>query len=226
MMPAFPPPHPLGLIMLRLSPSDFPPEQLSAWIDASDHGAGRGGAAGGQPEGDKVEWFVGYTDPRCEESVAKRAKRHAIRTYVPQMTVTRSRKDVSRPLLPRYLFLGLADEQSLFVMRETPGFEGLVRAAGSVVTVPATVIDGLRTQEREGVFDFTDGRAAAREAYERGEWIKAFVPGLEVRIVDGPFASFLGLVDRVLLPDRISVVVTIFGRPFPVPMMLDHVRLE
>lgn len=52
-----------------------------------------------------------------------------------------------------------------------------------------------------------------------------FIVGTEVEIVDGPFAGFVGLIDRVdREAEKLTVMVSIFGRSTPVELRFDQVK--
>lgn len=52
-----------------------------------------------------------------------------------------------------------------------------------------------------------------------------FVVGTEVEITDGPFAGFVGLIDKVDDEgDKLTVMVSIFGRSTPVELRFDQVK--
>jgi len=212
--------------MPRLSPSDFPPAQLADWIEASNAGvhAGPSTTEGDVADPEAEAWFVAYTNPRREDAVEGTIRRRSFRSYYPVMTVTRRRRDITRPLFPRYLFVGLRPGLTLYGLRETPGLEALVRMDGKPVTVPGTVVAGLRDYQRDGVFDFTEARMAAAAAAARAKAALAFESGRPVRVVDGPYRSFRGVVERLLPEERISVSLTLFGRAFPVPLPLAHIE--
>lgn len=217
-----------------LRPSDFSSEQQAVWIAASDRKAALDAAldpdAGHANEADATEWFVAYTNPKREDAVAVGLRRRQFASFWPAMTVSRTRSrqrvTVQAPLLPRYLFVGLAPGQSLYGLRETPGLEGMVRVAGQPVTVKPAVITGLREAQASGVYDFSDATMAAKAAEDQAEDAKVFRTGLPVRVLQGPYRSFSGTVDELLLPNRISVWITLFGKPFSVPMMLADVELQ
>ncbi|KQP36684.1 hypothetical protein ASF25_01635 [Methylobacterium sp. Leaf100] len=221
-----------------LRPSDFSPEQRAGWVAASDRKAAAEVAlapdAGHTNDGDEREWFVAYTNPKREQTAAKTLQRREFVTCLPVMTVsrTRSRQRVTEaaPLLPRYLFVGLGPGQSLYGLRETPGLEGMVRVGGVPATVPVELIQGLRTAQAAGVYDFSDAAMEARAADEGAQaWARTalrFAPGRKVRVLSGAYRSFGGVVDAVSPPDRIDVWITLFGRSFSVPMMLADVALE
>ncbi len=68
------------------------------------------------------------------------------------------------------------------------------------------------------------GRVAdAKEGGEKPEM--PFVPGDSVKVVDGPFNNFSGMVDEVF-PDKmkVRVMVSIFGRK--TPLELDYLQVE
>lgn len=222
----------LGLPVPHLSPSDFSPDQRAGWIAASERKAATEAAlapdAGHTNDGSDREWFVAYTDPKREDGVARELRRRQLATFYPAMTVSRvqgrRRVTVSAPLLPRYLFVGLGLGQSLYALRQTPGLDGMVRVGGVPATVSDALIQGLREAQAAGVYDFSDATAAERDAARRAEAAKAFEPGRVVRIVAGPFASFSGVVEGPLPDGRVAVIVSLFGRSSPVPMMLADIE--
>ncbi|MBY0259583.1 MAG: hypothetical protein K2X24_18430 [Methylobacterium sp.] len=217
-----------------LRPSDFSPEQQAGWIAASERKAALDAAldpdAAHANEADVTEWYVAYTNPKREEAVAVGLRRRQVASFWPAMRVsrTRSRRRVTElaPLLPRYLFVGLAPGQSLYSLRETPGLEGMVRADGRPAKVKPELITGLRDAQASGTYDFSDEAMAAKDPEGAPAREKGFEPGAKVRVMLGAYRSFSGAVHEVLPPDRISVWITIFGRAFPVPMMLADVELE
>ncbi|MBY0361190.1 MAG: hypothetical protein K2X45_04730 [Phreatobacter sp.] len=182
------------------------------------------------------EWFVAYTNPKREEVAAGFIKqRTSFDTYFPLMKVTRARgrriATVAQPLFPRYVFVGLSHGENLLGLRQTPGLEGMVRVSGRPVTVEAEMLEGLRSAEASGIYDFTDEREAERQAAaqsaaatSRAEAAKSFAPGMKVSIVGGPFRSFTGIIYELLPPARISVLVKVFGSTHPVPMPMSDVE--
>ena len=54
---------------------------------------------------------------------------------------------------------------------------------------------------------------------------KRFVVGSEVEIKEGPFAGFVGIVDKIDEEnERVTVMVSIFGRMTPVELSFNQVK--
>jgi len=77
----------------------------------------------------------------------------------------------------------------------------------------------LRKKEIERVLSQVRGEVEV--ATEREE----FTVGTEVEITDGPFAGFVGIIDRVDSEnEKLTVMVSIFGRMTPVELLYNQVK--
>jgi transcriptional antiterminator NusG len=120
------------------------------------------------------------------------------------------RRTVERRIFPGYILVEmLMDEDSWYVVRNTPGVTGFV---GSV-RKPTP----LRKRDVE--------RILKRMRAETPRVKVSFRPGQKVRICDGPFEDFVGSVDDIY-PDKgkVRILVSFFGRETPVE--LDFLQVE
>jgi len=77
----------------------------------------------------------------------------------------------------------------------------------------------LRKKEIERVLSQVRGEVEV--ATEREE----FTVGTEVEITDGPFAGFVGIIDKVDSEnEKLTVMVSIFGRMTPVELLYNQVK--
>jgi transcriptional antiterminator NusG len=126
------------------------------------------------------------------------------------------RKTVQKKMYAGYLIIQMMmDEESWYVVRNTPGVTGFISAEDEREKRPKPV--PLEDAEVDRIMSrMTSDAPRVRVGYEQGE---------SVRIKDGPFADFMGTVDEVL-EDRgkIRVHVSFFGRETPVE--LDFLQIE
>lgn len=163
-------------------------------------------------------WFVVWTNPRCERRAALALKAKGYETFLPMRArwVKQFRR-IARaefPLFPRYVFVALKPGQSFPGIRGASGVEAILRNEDIPVEVPAEAVEELQRVCAAGVFDETLRVSTA----------SLVTPGMPVRVKDGPFVSFEGVVHRVLSSKTVEVLVSIFGRQSPVHMPLEAVE--
>ncbi len=120
------------------------------------------------------------------------------------------RRTVERRVFPGYILVEMKmDEDSWYVVRNTPGVTGFV-GMGNEPTP-------LRAEEVKQIMD--------RMSDEAPKIKVTFKVGQKVRIIDGPFNDFIGTV-AALDPDKskVRVMVNFFGRDTPVE--LDFLEVE
>jgi transcriptional antiterminator NusG len=120
------------------------------------------------------------------------------------------RQPVKRKVFPGYVLVEMImDDDSWFVVRNTPGVTSFVGSGNRPIP--------LRDQEVKQIL---------RQIQKEAPRVKpTFTKGQNVRIIDGPFAEFIGVVDEVS-PERnkVKVLVSFFGRETPVE--LDFLQVE
>ena len=114
------------------------------------------------------------------------------------------RRTIERRVFPGYILVEMVmDEDSWYVVRNTPGVTGFV-GFGNKPTP-------LEEKEVSTIQKFSELEAPTYKA--------SFTLGEAVRIVDGPFAEFLGTVDEINEEKgKVKVLVSIFGRETPVEL--------
>ena len=126
------------------------------------------------------------------------------------------RKSVPRKVFPGYILVQMKmDDESWYVVRNTPGVTGFVSAEDEQDKRPKPV--PLEEAEVEAILkQIESDKPRVRVGYSKGQ---------SVRITDGPFVDFMGVVDEIY-PDRakLKVLVSFFGRDTPVE--LDFLQVE
>jgi len=179
------------------------------------------------------EWFVLHTltgqEYKVRESIRRRIKLEEMDEYVgdvviPTEQVSEVKKGVksttTRKFFPGYVLVHIAlyDEshhlrdRSWYFIRETPGIIGFVGGERPVPLEPEEVEVVLHQVEAK------KEKVKPKVAFEAGETVK---------ITDGPFLNFTGVVEEVD-PNRgkLKVSVAIFGRSAPVELEYWQVERE
>jgi len=120
------------------------------------------------------------------------------------------RRTVERRVFPGYILVQmLMNDDSWYVVRNTPGVTGFV-GMGNKPTP-------LRQEEVTNILKRMEAEAPKVKV--------TFKPGQKVRIIDGPFNDFMGVVDEIDMDKaKARVMVSFFGRDTPVE--LDFLQVE
>ncbi len=146
-------------------------------------------------------WFLACTWPHREATAETHLRRQGFRSFLPQYlkTVRHARKmrNVIAPIFPRYLFVALNLERDRWrSVNSTMGVTTLFMVNDRPVPAPAGIVETLiRSADRSGGLQFSD-------SLERGQ---------KVRLVAGPFAQALGVLDRLDDAGRVEVLLEIMG---------------
>ena len=126
------------------------------------------------------------------------------------------RQSISRKVFPGYILVQMKmDDQSWYVVRNTPGVTGFVSAEDERDRRPKPV--PLEQKEVDAILNQIRSDAPRiRVGYSKGQ---------NIRITDGPFVDFMGIVDEVYAERaKVRVLVSFFGRETPVE--LDFLQAE
>lgn len=170
-------------------------------------------------------WYIVNTLSGYEHKVANLIKDHAdkkgysekfedIIVPVENITEVKKGKKVTseKKIFPGYIMVKMhLDDVSWNLVKNIPRVAGFLGGSGKPAPIPQREVDRLLQQIQEG--------AVAKEVeltYDVGETIK---------IIDGPFNTFNGVVDGVdLEKKRLKISVSIFGRPTPVELEFNQVE--
>jgi transcription termination/antitermination protein NusG len=120
------------------------------------------------------------------------------------------RRTVERHIFPGYVLVNmLLTEESWYVVRNTPGVTGFVGMGNNPTPLrPEEVSQIIKRMEAEAPM--------VKVTYKVGE---------RVRIIDGPFNDFRGMVSEIDMErTKVRVMVSFFGRETPVE--LDFLQVE
>jgi transcriptional antiterminator NusG len=120
------------------------------------------------------------------------------------------RRAVERRVMPGYILVRMImSEEAWFVVRNTPGVTRFVGMGNRPAPLTKADVDQI----------------LHRMEAEAPKLKVNYRPGQKVRITDGPFADFMGLVDKIDTERaKVSVLVSFFGRDTPVE--LDFLQVE
>lgn len=170
-------------------------------------------------------WYVLHVysgfERKVAESIREQAETQAMADLIPEVLVpteevveVRRGQKVSseRKFFPGYVLvkMDLTDE-SWHLVKNTPKVTGFLGGRGKPVPISEREAQNLLRQVQEGV--------------ERPKPSITFEIGEQVRVADGPFMSFNGVVEDVDEERaRLKVAVSIFGRSTPVE--LEYTQVE
>ncbi|GAV21321.1 transcriptional antiterminator NusG [Mariprofundus micogutta] len=117
-----------------------------------------------------------------------------------------------RKFFPGYILVEMEmNDDTWHVVKDTRQVSGFLGSSGKPRPMPQREVDALIHQIEEGI--------------ERPKPKVMFDIGDAVRVIDGPFASFNGVVEEVMEDKaKLKVSVSIFGRPTPVE--LEYIQVE
>lgn len=165
-------------------------------------------------------WYIVHTysgfENKVREALTERIKSYGLADYfgrvlVPMEKVVEmvkgQRRESSRKFYPGYILVEMEmNDETWHLVKSTAKVTGFV---GGTETAPSPITP----EEAERILaQMAEGAKAPRPKY-------SFREGDEVRVIDGPFNNFNGVVEEVY-PDKgkLRVLISIFGRATPVEL--------
>ena len=169
------------------------------------------------------QWFVIHTYSGHEERVRKNLEQRMklmeagdeiAQVIVPteeEVEVKGGQKHtVAKKILPGYVLVQMKmSDQSWSVVRNTPGVTGFVGSGNKPVPLHEEEVNQILKQ-------MTSETPKVKVGFKAGQ---------SVRVTDGPFTDFVGVVDEINAgKGKVKVLLSLFGRETPVE--LDFLQVE
>lgn len=170
-------------------------------------------------------WYIVHTysgfEHKVKAALEERVKAAEKEEYFGQILVPTEkvvelvkgqRKSSTRKFYPGYILVQMELNDDVWhLVRHTPKVTGFIGSKDRPIPLTDEEAQSIKDQIEEGT-----QKPRPKYRFEKGD---------EVRVVDGPFASFNGVIDEVI-PEKgkVRVLVSIFGRATPVE--LDFVQVN
>jgi transcriptional antiterminator NusG len=171
---------------------------------------------------EEAQWYVIHAYSGHEEKVKKNLEKRIesmdmhdqiLEVFVPMEDEIEikdgKRRHVQKRIFPGYILVKMVmSDESWYVVRNTPGVTSFVGSGNKPVPLHENELRSILKQVKQ--------EPQIRVEFQLGE---------SVRVVDGPFADFLGKVDEINAEKgKLKVLVNMFGRETPVE--LDLLQVE
>ena len=171
---------------------------------------------------DSAKWYVIHTYSGYENAVKTSIEKFVtgrgmedkiLRMEIPLETVTEvtesgATKEVERKVFPGYVLIKMVmTDDTWHLVRNVRGVTGFVGSANKPIPLTEEEVLAMGMEKHEIVVNYHVGD--------------------HVRIVDGPLSTFTGVVEEIEPEkNRVSVMVSMFGRETPVDLELDQVEVQ
>lgn len=172
---------------------------------------------------DQKQWYAlhtysGYED-RVKKNLEQRIKSLDMAGEIAEVVIPTEeeievkngqRRTITKKIMPGYVLVKMTmSDNSWSVVRNTPAVTGFVGSGNKPVA--------LKDDEVSRILKQMEAEAPRVKV--------GFRKGQSVRVTDGPFIDFVGVVDDInTAKDKVKVLLTLFGRETPVE--LDFLQVE
>ncbi len=171
------------------------------------------------------KWYVAHALTGQENKVARALKERIVNhnvteffadIMIPEETVTTSvngrKRTIKKKFFPGYILLKMVmNDKTWHLVKNTDKITGFL---GGSSDKPTPISD------EEAAYMTGQGG----EGFKRQRSNVSYNEGDSVKVMEGPFASFVGTVEQVSDKGKLKVNVSIFGRPTPVELDFSQVE--
>ena len=170
-------------------------------------------------------WYVlhaysGY-EKKVAENIVEQSNKLGISQFIEEVSIPTqnivevkrgTRVNTERKFFPGYILIKMVlNDDTLHIIKNTPKLSGFLGSKGK----PSPISNAEANRITEQVIEGAENPIPS-VIYEIGEQIK---------VIDGPFASFNGQIEQIDEEKaRLKVAVSIFGRPTPVELEYSQVE--
>ena len=179
-------------------------------------------AAGDTPD---FKWYIVHVLSGFENRVLKTLKERIVNhnmveyfaeIMVPEESVVANvngkKRTMKKKFFPGYVLIKMVmTEKTWHLVKDTDKITGFI---GGTKDKPMPISD-------EEAASMT---ASLAEGFKRTRSVANFSEGDSVKVIEGPFASFVGTVETISDKGKVKVQVSIFGRPTPVELEFSQVE--
>jgi transcription termination/antitermination protein NusG len=173
----------------------------------------------------RKQWFVVHTysgfENKVAEAIQSRAKVFGMGDKITQVLVptekvvevrNKQKRETEQKFFPGYVLVEMElTDDTWHLVRSTPKVTGFVGSGTKPVALSQDQVDDIQRQMATGA--------------EKPKPKSVFQQGDKIRVIEGPFQNFQGVVEDTN-PERgrMKVIVPVFGRPTPVE--LEYYQVE
>lgn len=171
------------------------------------------------------KWFIVHVlsgfENRVSKTLKERIVNHDLTEYfaeilVPEESVVTNvngkKRNIKKKFFPGYVLIKMImTDKTWHLVKDTDKITGFI---GGTKDKPLPISD----EEAAAM------TSSLKEGFKKPRSVANFSEGDSVKVIEGPFASFVGTVEAVSDKGKVKVNVSIFGRPTPVELEFSQVE--